>query len=55
MNYGSGLQSVHRSGAITLKPFEKGYALTNKKHYAISTLPKICNYQALDGERQFFT
>ena len=30
MKYDSGLQSVHRSGAITLKPFEEGYALTNK-------------------------
>ena len=55
MKYGSGLQSGHRSGVITLKPFEKGYALTDKKHYTTSTLPKVCNYQALDGERQFFT
>ena len=54
MKYDSGLQSVHRNGVITLKPFEEGYALTNKKHYTKCTLPEICNYQALDGERRFF-
>ena len=32
MKYDSGLQSVHRSGAITLKPFEERYALTNREH-----------------------
>ena len=32
MKYYSGRQSVHRSGVITLKPFEGVYALTNKEH-----------------------
>ena len=31
MKYNSDLQSVHRSGVITLKAFDEGYALTNKE------------------------
>ena len=54
MKYDSGLQSVNKSGVIKLKPFEKGYAPTNKKHYTKCTLPGICNYQSLDGERRLF-
>ena len=34
MKYGSGLQSLHRSGIIMLKPFEEGYTQTNKIHSA---------------------
>ena len=34
MKYGSGLQSLHRSGIIMLKPFEEGYTQTNKIHCA---------------------
>ena len=34
MRYDYGLQRVHRSGVIILKPFEEGYNLTNKNHYA---------------------
>ena len=49
-----GFQMLSRRAVITLKPFEEGYALTNKKHYNKCTLPEICNYQALDGEHQFF-
>ena len=54
MKYDSRLQSVHRGGVTTLKSFKEGYALANKKLYTKCTLPDICNYQALDGERQFF-
>ena len=54
MKYDSGPQSVHRGGVTTLKSFKEGYALANKKLYTKCTLPDICNYQALDGERQFF-
>ena len=54
MKYDSGLQSVHRSGFITLKPFEEGYSLTDKNHYTKRAFPEICNYQALDGELRFF-
>ena len=32
MNYDFGLPGVHRSGLITLKPFEEVYALSNKEH-----------------------
>ena len=34
MKYHSGLRSVHRSGVITLKPLQEGYALTKKEHCA---------------------
>ena len=34
MKYNSGLQSVHRGDFIMLKPFEEGYALANKEHWA---------------------
>ena len=54
MKCDSGLQSVHRSGIIMLKPFEEGYALTDKNHYTKRAFPEICNYQGLDGERRFF-
>ena len=55
MKYDSGLQSVHRSGVVTLKPFEEGYALTQKNTTPTKcTLPEIFNYQALDGGRRFF-
>ena len=34
MKYDSGLQSVHKSGVITLKQFDEGYALIEKEYCA---------------------
>ena len=34
MKYDSNEQSVNRSGAITLRPFEEGYILIKKEHCA---------------------